>query len=403
MKLDDLARTHAKAAQDSTRGATPASPDDIAGHARRRSLLARGGGVVAVTAIILGLAGVTSLIGTDEPVPPRISDPVGTTNVTTTITLPPASIGVPVVPGLDEATAANLEALPHPGVTVLTEATLTDALVAEIRSAVDGIDFSDRNEPLQVHAAFEKDGVIHTTIEYSSDQTAYMVVEDGSATRFRQDTGTWIDVHGIRKDGTASWFAFTQVTWLGLPDGAATARLTTPQRLDDIEDQAVIGNAAFFEIAKPDWTQIGTLTLYDADGEVLLIDETRLHGTGCSASGLMPITVDISLPDALDAGRVALGRATDQCRPATIAWLAVGSGPYFDLPTDDLAGALREADQRQGLFKEISHAVRFGPQVIETETGTIYQFSWANAELDYGIEIGFSEDGVWQYGRFVDR
>lgn len=374
--------------------------------ADRRGLALKLTGAAAVVLLVGALAGVASLWDDGETLEPRISDPIATTTTRGSATSAPPSTAaenaIAVIPGLDERTAAELEALPHPGVTVLTEATLTEEVITDIRTALNGLDSSRRNEPLQAHAAFEKDGMIHTVIEYSSDRTALMVVENGEAVRFRDGEGAWIDVHGLRKDTTAYWFAFTQVTWLGLPENAATARLTTPQRPRDIEAQAVIGGAAFFEIAKPDWTQIGTVTLFNADGNAIMTDEMRLHGTSCSAAGVAPASPNLFIPDTLEAGRIALADALDGCRSGTIASLAVGSGPYFDLPMDDLAAGLRDADQRSGLFRPMSRALRFGPREVETQERTIHLFSW-NTDSGEQVELGFTEDGVWQFGRFVEQ
>jgi len=80
----------------------------------------------------------------------------------------------------------------------------------------------------------------------------------------------------IRK---GSWFEYTQASWIGLPDTGTTARLSTPGRPDNTDEQTVIGGAAFFEIVKPDWTQIGTLTLRDESGNIILTAEDRLQVT----------------------------------------------------------------------------------------------------------------------------
>ena len=170
----------------------------------------------------------------------------------------------------------------------------------------------------------------------------------------------------------------------------------------------VIANAVFFEIAKPDWTQIGTLTLFDAAGEVIMTDETRLHGLSCSSRLYAPPTPDAAIPAELDAGRRALAEATHSCRAGTIAGLAVGDGPYFDVPLDDLAAELRDLDYRTGLFGAMTGALLFRPEEIEGVNGPIYLFDW-NARSNnpqegpfLRVELGFSEDGVWQYGVILE-
>lgn len=409
MKLDRLGQRAAADVRENTPAAAPSTLEEIARVARRRDRLARSAMVAGAMTVIAVAVGLSSLVEPDE-LEPRLSDPVATTVATTTpppTTAPPVTLpdGLAVVPGVDAATAATIEEPPHPGATLLTEETLTPELIESIRAAVDGLD--ERSQPLQVHAAFEKDGVIHTVVEYSSDRTALMVVENGEATRFLRGEGGWINVHGIRKSPT-DWWAFTQITWLGLPDNAATARLTTPQRPDDIVDQVVIGGTAFFEIGKPDWTQIGTLILFDEEGEVIMTDETRLHGTSCSSRLQGPPTPDFAIPEAIETGRIALAEAAYTCRAATVAGLAIGHGPYFDLSMESLAARLRDLDQRTGAFGSMAAALKIRPREVVGSDGTsTYVFEWSGGPgLDQGpatrVELGFSEDGVWQYGLLED-
>ncbi len=405
MKLDDLAQRAAEDARRTTATAEPPGLERIAAASRRRQWVMRGAAVAGAAAVIAISVGISSMIGVDD-LDPRISDPAVTTLATTT-TAPVTEDGRAVIPGIDEATAATIAELPHPGVTLLTEATLTDEIVVELINAIDGLDFELRNEPLQVHAAFAKDGVIHALVEYSSPQTALMVVENGEVTRYRRNEDPWIDVHAIRKSPT-DWFSFTQVTWLGLPENAAFARLTTPQRPDSIEDQVVIGGAAFFEIAKPSWTQLGTLSVFDSDGQVITSESVRLHGNTCSSGMLAPPTPDAAIPDALEAGRVALATATQRCRATTIASLAVGAGPYFGLPGDDLAAELRDLDLRTGVFGTMLGALNLRPQEVEGTGDVRYVFDWSgntaiDEMADLHVELGFSEDGVWQYGVILEQ
>lgn len=364
--------------------------------ATKRSWLQRGSVAAGALAAVMVLVTISSTIEPDG-VEPRISDPVDVTAAPATTVPPPTTSApeFPIVAGIDAEGVTELTALPHPGANVLTADSLTPGLISDIHLAVAGLDLEE--PPLQVVAAFEKDGVIRATVDLSSGEIGNLVVENGAATRFRHNAGPWIDVYAIRKTPT-DYFGFTQISWLGLPEEAATARLTTPERSDDIADQTVIGSATFFEIRKPDWNQIGTLTLFDVDGNQIMTEEMRLDGRTCSSSLAGPVTAALPESD-LTTGRLVLADALYSCTSVTVARLAEGSGPYFDLPMEDLAESLHEADLRTGLFSTMLYALKTPPREVEDGNETLYVFRWNNAATGHRVELGFTNDGIWQYGQ----
>ena len=70
----------------------------------------------------------------------------------------------------------------------------------------------------------------------------------------------------------------------------------------------------------------------------------------------------------------------------------MGTGPYFGLPTDNLSAALREADRRYPLLLDIYDTVKLRHRTVESEQGTVYVWDTDT------MEVGFLEDGTWQYG-----
>jgi hypothetical protein len=401
LKLDDRADHAAADARQSmqTIGTPPVAV--IAATARRRTRLRYMGVTVAAAVLVVTASGLSALVARDHP-GPAVADTTVASQPATTV--PATDSTIRVVPALDAATAASLEVLPYPGATVFTEETLTDEIVNDLRAAVATIDRYDL--PTEIAAAFESNDVVYATAADTSGNSALIVEENGEVLRFRSGTDPWTDVHETQKASAT----YTRITWVGLPQEAATVHLVTPSRRD-LEDQTPLGNAAFFEIAKLPWTQIGTLTAYDETGTAILTDEVRIPGWGCSAGGLPGPDANLGLPEPVATGRDLLASAVHVCLSLQIANQATGDGPYFDLPFSDpqdtqglneLAAALRDANMRTGLFRPMALALSAEPTVIEGDEGPIYVFSSTDEDNARRIELGFTQDGSWQYGIYTN-
>jgi hypothetical protein len=373
----------------------------IAATARRRTQRRYIGVTVGAVVLVIAAVGLSGLVTRDRR-SPAVTDTTVASQSTTTVAATDSTVGV--LPALDAATAASLDVLPFPGATLLTEETLTDLMVNNLRAAVTTIDRDDK--PTEIVAAFEHNGAVYATASFLSGRTALIVEEDGEVLRFRIGTDPWTDVHETRKVSAT----YTQITWVGLPNDAATVKLVTPSRRD-IQDQTPLGGTAFFEIIKLPWTQIGTLTAYDNTGTAILTAEVRTPGHGCSVGGLPGPDANLDLPEAVATGRDALASAVDGCLSLQIADQATGNGPYFDMPFADpqdtqglneLAAALRDANMRTGLFRPMAVALSVDPTVTEEDEGPIYIFSSTDEDNARRIELGFSQDGTWQYGIYTN-
>ncbi len=96
-----------------------------------------------------------------------------------------------------------------------------------------------------------------------------------------------------------------------------------------------------------------------------------------------------SLSDGLDRARIELASAAARCDLSLIADLAVGDGPYFDIPDDSLIDTLRDIDRDRPLMLQILRALQLPPREQELDGRTIY--TW-------GIEhvtLAFDADGAW--------
>ena len=94
--------------------------------------------VAAAIILLIGASvGVANLAeGTDTVAPPISGAPAtGLAAADTTAASTTLRNDIPIIPGSDEESVATLEALPHPGVAVLTETSLTDAIADQGRSA----------------------------------------------------------------------------------------------------------------------------------------------------------------------------------------------------------------------------------------------------------------------------
>lgn len=410
MRVDDLAGRAAVAAHESTAGTTPLPVPDLARISRRRSRVVRGLVVSATAAGLVIVVGVAGLIGDRRTTELGISDPVTTLTAATvaTSTPPPdrTEKGIEVVVGIDTTEAKEMPPLLYPGAILLTDSDLTAALIADVRAAASGLHSDlDRDPPHMVQVAFEKNGQIYATVAYGTDGTGLLVIEDDEISRAAIGYGTWVNTHIVRRPAP-SFSAFVQVTWLGLPEHAVTAHLAFPEPArgfaqlsvaQSIEEQAVIGNAAFFEIAKPDWNQIGTLTLEAADGSLLATEEVLLDGGGCSAWRENPNPPrNPSLSDELNAARARLASAAVGCDLSLMADLAVADGPYFDAPVDSLIDTVRDADRRRALMLQILRALQLPPREQELDGRTIYTWGAEHTTL------AFDADGTWLYATIND-
>jgi hypothetical protein len=382
-----------------TIGAPPVAV--IAATAQRRTRLRYLEVTVAAVVLVIAAVGLSALVTRDQP-GPAVTDTTVASQPTTTVVTTDSTI--PVLPALDSAAAASMEVLPYPGATVFTEETLTDQIVKDLRTAVATIDRDE--DPTQIIAAFESNGAVYATATYLSGSSALIVEDNGEVLRFRNGTDPWTDVHEIQKASAT----YTHITWVGLPEDASTVHLVTPSRRD-IQDQTPLGSTAFFEIIKLPWTQIGTVTAYDNTGTVILTDEVRIPGGGCSVGGLPGPDATLDLPEPVAAGRDALADAVDGCLSLQIANQATGGGPYFDMPVSDpqdtqglneLAAALRDANMRTGLFRPMAIALSVEPTVAEGDEGPIYIFSSTDEDNARRIELGFTQDGTWQYGIYTN-
>ena len=400
MKLDDRADRAAADARQSmqTMAAPPVAV--IAATAQRRTRLRYMEAAVAAVVLVIAAVGLSAIVTRDHP-GPAVTDTTVVPRPTTTVVATDST--VPVLPALDAAAAAPLEALPYPGATVFTQETLTDEIVNDLHTAV--ATARDEN-PAQIVAAFESNSVVYATATYPPGMSALIVEENGEVLRFRSGTDPWTDVHETQKASAT----YTQITWIGLPKEAATVHLVTPSRRD-IQDQTPLGSAAFFEIIKLPWTQIGTLTAYDNTGTVILTDEVIVPGWGCSVGGLPGPDANLDLPQPVAAGRDALASAVHSCLSLQIANQAIGDGPYFDMPfpnpqdtpsLNELAAALRDANMRTGLFRPMALALSVEPTVAEGNEGPIYVFSSTDQDSARRIELGFTQDGTWQYGIYTN-
>jgi hypothetical protein len=401
LKLDDRADHAAADARQTmqTIGTPPVAV--IAATAQHQTRLRYTAVTFAAVVLVIAAVGLSALVTRDHPGPAVTDTTVASQSTTTVVTTD--SI-IPVLPALDAASAASLEVLPYPGATVFTQETLTDQIVNDLRTAIVAIDQDE--DPTQIIAAFERNGVVYATATDLSGRSALIVEENGEVLRFRSGTNPWTDVHETQKASAT----YTQITWVGLPEDAATVHLVTPSRLD-IQDQRPMGSTAFFEIMKLPWTQIGTLTAYDNTGTAILTDEVRIPGWGCSVGGLPGPDANMDLPEPVAARRDALASAVHVCLSLQIANQATGDGPYFDMPFSDpqdtqglneLAAALRDANMRTGLFRPMALALSVEPTVTEGDEGPIYIFSWADEDNARRIELGFTQDGTWQYGIYTN-
>ena len=323
-------------------------------------------------------------------VTPRISDPADTTLTTqpetTTTTEPPAGPGYPISPGLATEVAETLPPPTHRGAEWLTNETLTAGVVATLSDAL-GAD----ETILNVIAVLQTEQATYATLNYETGETGYLVVDQDGTARLRVGAGSWVDRHMLRQ-GPNAWTGSTQVTWLGLPAEAVTVTLSRPQP-PTITEQPVVGGAAFFEMLKPDWNQYAQLSAYDENNLLLVETGILLDGRSCSAGGNRPPAIIYSTaPDAVEQNRAVLQDAAGRCRVSVLEELATGTGPYFGLPTDDLSVELREADRYYPLLLDIYDTVKLRHRTVESEQGTVYVWDTDT------MEIGFLEDGTWQYG-----
>ncbi|MDJ0665004.1 MAG: hypothetical protein QNJ75_10605 [Acidimicrobiia bacterium] len=389
MSLDDLGRRAADDARMSTGNARPPGLEAVRATVRRRSWMTRGALAAGTVGVAVAFAAVVGTLGGAE-VTPLMSDPADSASTipsSSTTTTAAAGPGVPVIPGAAAERLSLFVEPAHPGAALLTEETLTDEIVSSLQAALAG-----DAAITKIAAAFEKGGSIYATVEYSNGNVGFAEVAGNEVVRMRSAPDTFVDRHMIRKS-QADWFGWTQITWVGLPDAASTVSLVTAQRPDDIPTQPVIGNAAFFEIGKPDWNQYGWLTAYDSNGIAVIEEQILLDGRSCSTGGSQPpAIVYATAPDAVETTRTHLQDAAGRCRVAVLEDLATGTGPYFGLPTDDLSAALREADRRYPLLLDIYDTVKLRHRTVESEQGTVYVWDTDT------MEIGFLEDGTWQYG-----
>ena len=388
-KLDDLGRRAADEARRYTSSAHPPGLDTVESAARRRSWVARGGVAAGTVALAVAFAAVVGTLGGSE-VTPLMSDPAdseSTIPAPATTTTAAAGTNVPVIPGIGAERVSLFVEAAHPGAAILTEETLTEEIVASLQIAL-----ADDSAITRIAAAFDKGGSIFATVEYSSGSVGFVAVEGNEVVRMRSESGTFVDRHMIRKN-QADWFGWTQITWVGLPDAASTVSLATAQRPDDIPKHPVIGNAAFFEIGKPDWNQYGLLTAYDGDGIPIAQEEILLDGRSCSTGGSQPPAIVYSTaPEAVETIRADLQDAAARCRFGELGRMAQGEGPYFGMGQPELAAELREADRRYPLLLDIYNAVKLRHRTVESAAGTLYVWDTDT------MEIGFLEDGTWQYG-----
>jgi hypothetical protein len=411
VRLDDLAIRSAKAAHDSTAGVTPPPIHDQVRIWHRRSRNLRVLAFSATAVVLVLLVGVAGLIGDRGTIEPVVSEPVTTLTVPTTATstsLPgPSDDDIVVIAGIDAAQAPGMPPLQYREAVVMVDPLLTVPLVADVRAAASTIHSGLDREPVhQVQVVFEQDGQLYTTVEYGSDGTGLMVVENGEVSRAATGHGTWVDTHIVRRppDG---FNAYVQVTWIGIPDNGTTAHLTILEPRDTvaqqsvgqkIEVQAVIGNAAFFEVPKPDWNQTGTLTLEASDGTVLAIEEVSLDGGGCSAWRENPDrNSKPSLSEELDATRIQLASAAVRCDLSLMADLAVSDGPYFEAPSDSLIDTLRSLDRSRPLMLQILRALQLQPREQQLDGRTIYTFGVEH------VTLAFEADGTWLFASINDQ
>ncbi|MCP4965418.1 MAG: hypothetical protein GY926_09300 [bacterium] len=411
MRLDDLAIRSAKAAHNSTAGITPPPIDDQVRIWHRRS---RSFAVLAfcATAVVLALlVGVAGLIGDRGTSESGVSEAATTLTVPTTAastSLPgPSTDDIEVIAGIDAAQAAGMPPLLYREAVVMVDSVLTGPVVADVRAAASTINSGLGREPVHnVQVVFEQEGQLYTTVEYGADGTGLMVVENAEITRAATGHGTWVDTHIVRRP-PGGFNAYVQVTWIGIPDNGTTARLTILEPRDTVaqqsvaqktEEQAVIGNAAFFEVPKPDWNQTGTLTLEASDGTVLATEEVSLDGGGCSAWRENPNPNSRpSLSEELDAARIQLASAAVRCDLSLMADLAISDGPYFEAPSDSLIDTLHSLDRSRPLMLQILRALQLQPREQELDGRTIYTFGVEH------VTLAFEADGTWLFATINDQ
>lgn len=191
---------------------------------------------------------------------------------------------------------------------------LTVALQNELFGALAGVEIPgvDMADVVLWPAVIAREDV-YTVVAQGGKPVGVIKTTDGVFAAFASGSTPWVEVVTRKNWG---WITTVRLVWTGLPDDTAVVRLSMSGTASVL--QRPVGQTVFFDIPRPGWDQIATLTAFDSSGKPTAMSKVELEGGGCSGRLSDVPFPDRTLPDDIGAVRNTILDAAIRCEASLI-------------------------------------------------------------------------------------